>query len=164
MHDVFIALGTNIEPRMEHLSDAIQALSDHKELELVSLSSIYETKPVGYLEQADFLNMVVKAKTSLEPFALLNYCQQIEQELGRERKIRFGPRSIDLDILLFDNKTIEMEDLTVPHPRMHERAFVLVPLKEIAPGITFGNLTIEQWYQMLSQSDIDDVRLYNKKL
>lgn len=132
MNQAFIALGTNIEPRLGHLKKALLMLGDNKDIIIKQESSIYETAPVGYTEQADFLNMVVEVKTSLSPFELLDVCQEIESRLGRERVIRFGPRTIDLDILLYNQENIEAERLSIPHERMHERAFVLVPLAEIA--------------------------------
>ncbi|MBU5468681.1 2-amino-4-hydroxy-6-hydroxymethyldihydropteridine diphosphokinase [Virgibacillus sp. MSJ-26] len=140
MNKAFIALGTNIEPRLPHLKKAIEALKTHEAIDFKMSSPIYETAPVGYLEQADFLNMVVEVDTSLPPIELLNVCQSVENDLGRERSIRFGPRTIDLDILAYNDENIKMERLTVPHPRMHERAFVLVPFADIAanfyiPGI-----------------------------
>lgn len=133
MNRAFIGLGTNIEPRKQYLDQAIEKLSHHGEIDVVKMSSIYETPPVGYLDQATFLNMVVEVTTSLKNLALLKACQQIEQDLGRERTIKNGPRTIDLDILLYNHEYRELEGLQLPHPRMHERAFVLVPLSEIAP-------------------------------
>ena len=99
---------------------------------MVSTSSIYETEPVGYTEQASFLNMVVKVETDFTPFELLETTLTIEEELGRKRELKWGPRTLDLDILMFNQENIKSEKLTVPHPRMQERAFVMVPLKEIA--------------------------------
>lgn len=99
----------------------------------MSVSSIYETAPVGYIDQADFLNVVISVTTELDAHELLATCQRIEHELGRVRDIRWGPRTVDLDILLYNNDNIETESLIVPHSRMHERAFVLIPLLEIAP-------------------------------
>ena len=108
-----------------------------------TVSSIYETAPVGYVDQPSFLNIVVYIETSYSALEILKICQSIENELGRVREIRWGPRIIDLDILLFNNENIEVENLIVPHPRMFERAFVLVPLLEIAnkplsPQLQFG--------------------------
>lgn len=101
----------------------------------MSVSSIYETAPVGYTDQADFLNVVISVATELDAHELLEACQGIEHELGRVRDIRWGPRTVDIDILLYNNDNIETESLIVPHPRMHERAFVLIPLLEIAPAV-----------------------------
>lgn len=128
-----MSIGSNIGNRSEHLQDAIQALHTHSQVTVVATSSIYETAPVGYTDQADFLNVVIHIQTELTPNELLAVCQKIEQEQGRVRDIRWGPRTVDLDILLYNQDQIETEDLIVPHPRMHERAFVLIPLLEIAP-------------------------------
>jgi 2-amino-4-hydroxy-6-hydroxymethyldihydropteridine diphosphokinase len=135
MNTAYISIGSNIGDRLHHLAEAIRALHSHQQIEVVKVSSIYETAPVGYTEQADFLNLVLRVETSLDPYELLAACQDIENGLGRVREIRWGPRTVDLDILLFNNDNIEAENLLVPHPRMGERAFVLVPLLEIAPTI-----------------------------
>lgn len=136
MNTVFIGLGSNIEPRKTYLDEAVTRLKAHSDVTLEKTSSIYETAPVDYTDQDDFLNMVVKIKTSIKAADLLELCQQIEYELGRDRAkqtIEKGPRTIDLDILLFNDEIVQLENLAIPHPRMHMRAFVLVPLHEIAP-------------------------------
>lgn len=132
MKNVFIALGTNIEPRETHFIRALEKIAENKEITIEKISSIYQTAPVGYTDQADFLNMVIEVETTLDAMALLKYCQSIEQELGRKRGIRFGPRTIDLDILVYNQENSTIEELLIPHPRMHERAFVMVPFAEIA--------------------------------
>lgn len=134
----YIALGTNIEPREDYINKALMTLSKSDRINISNESSIYETTPVGLADQADFLNMVVEIHTSLSPVELLDVCQSIEKELGRKRTIRNGPRTIDLDILVYNQEYRETEHLTLPHPRMHKRAFVLVPLKEIAPNLTIA--------------------------
>ncbi|MCM3712198.1 2-amino-4-hydroxy-6-hydroxymethyldihydropteridine diphosphokinase [Sporosarcina luteola] len=135
MNIAYLSIGSNIGDRLHHLKEAVRALHSHEGIDVTKISSIYETAPVGYTEQADFLNLAVSIATSLDPFELLAACQQIENGLGRVREIRWGPRTVDLDILLYNNDNIEAENLIVPHPRMGERAFVLVPLLEIAPSI-----------------------------
>lgn len=132
----FISIGSNIGDRHQYLKDAVQALHAHDDVSVVSVSSIYETAPVGYTNQADFLNLVVQIETSQSAEGLLMLCQEIEQVSGRVREVRWGPRTVDLDILLFNQDNIEKEHLVVPHPRMHERAFVLIPLLEIAPTVS----------------------------
>src|SRR5690606_2646857 len=124
-------IGSNIGDRLRHLQESVKALHSQEGIEVTAVSSIYETEPIGYIGQADFLNMAVELQTDLDPYALLNVCQQIEYDQGRKRLIRWGPRTIDLDILLYNNENIESENLIIPHPRMQERAFVLVPLFEI---------------------------------
>ncbi|WP_240377862.1 2-amino-4-hydroxy-6-hydroxymethyldihydropteridine diphosphokinase [Bacillus piscicola] len=133
-HRVFVALGSNIEDRALYLRQAIEKLNEQERIKVTRLSSIYETEPVGMQDQAKFLNMVMELYTSLNPLELLQMTQQVERELKRTREVRWGPRTIDLDILLFNDENIRMDELIVPHPRMCERAFVIVPLREIAPA------------------------------
>lgn len=103
--------------------------------EVVAVSSLYLTKPVGVIDQPDFANAVIRVQTALGPHDLLATCRRIEQELGRGRTIRWGPRVIDIDILLYENAAVDNDELVIPHPRILDRAFVLVPLAEIAPDI-----------------------------
>lgn len=131
----YIALGSNIGKKETYLKEAVKKLHEHPEVQVELISSIYETAPVGYENQDDFLNMAVKITTSLRPEELLSLTQKIEQELGRTRDVRWGPRTADLDILLYNRENIETEQLVVPHPRMYERLFVLVPMSEICPEI-----------------------------
>lgn len=128
---VYLALGTNQGDRLNYLQKAIKMLVNHPDISVIDHSSIYETEPVGYTEQPKFLNMVLHLHTSLNAFELLDFTQKTEGGLGRKREIRWGPRTIDLDILLYNDENIESERLIVPHPRMFERAFVMVPLLEI---------------------------------
>lgn len=161
MNDVYIALGSNIEPRLNFLKRAISLLEGRSDIEVIDKSKVYVTKPVGYTEQADFLNQVIFAKTTLNPFELLHVCQSIEKELGRERNIRFGPRTIDLDILLFNNEKVQTNELTIPHPRMKERAFVLVPLYELSKEVKIDGYTVEQLLKELPEDDLRGVEVYN---
>lgn len=131
----YLSIGSNIGDRLYHLVEAVRALHSHDGMEVVGVSSIYETAPVGYTDQEDFLNVAVCVETVVDAQELLAVCQQVERGLGRQRTIRWGPRTVDLDILLYGTDNIETENLVVPHPRMHERAFVLMPLLEIAPLI-----------------------------
>ena len=132
MNKVFLSIGTNIGERAANLQQAVGHLIAKSGIEVKAVSSIYETAAVGYTEQADFLNIAVYVETTLNAHEMLTACQSIENELGRVREFRWGPRIIDLDILLYNHENIETEHLTVPHPRMYERAFVLVPLVELA--------------------------------
>ena len=134
MNEVYLSIGTNIGEREKNLQQAVQALMEQSAVQVTHVSSIYETAAVGYTEQADFLNIAVAIETTLIAQEILEVCQSIENELGRVREMRWGPRIIDLDILLYNQETIETESLIIPHPRMFERAFVLVPLQEIAPN------------------------------
>lgn len=127
----YIALGSNIGDRIQTLKSAIQKLNEHAAIEVEAESDVYETDPVGYTEQPAFLNMVVRVRTSLMPEELLKEQLRIEEQLGRKRQVRWGPRTIDLDLLLYDNVSMETDVLILPHPRMMERAFVLVPLHDV---------------------------------
>lgn len=129
----YIALGSNMGERSSYLKEAIEKLESSAVVSVLDHSSIYETEPVGYADQASFLNMVIKVTTSLKPLELLDVTQQIELQLGRKRELRWGPRTLDLDILLYNHENIESERLIVPHPRMFERAFVMIPLMELEP-------------------------------
>lgn len=160
MNKAYIALGTNIEPRDFYISEALNLLEAHEAISIQNRSSIYETTPVGYLDQEDFLNMVIEIQTLLEAPELLETVQEIEQKLGRTRDIRFGPRTIDLDILLYNQENSTEEYLTIPHPRMHERAFVLVPLAEIASNTivpTTGKM-VQDYLKEIPSEDIETVR------
>ncbi|GKV66705.1 MULTISPECIES: 2-amino-4-hydroxy-6-hydroxymethyldihydropteridine diphosphokinase [unclassified Sporosarcina] len=131
MKTAYLSLGSNIGNRLDHLRQAVRLLHDHPAITVRKVSSVYETEPLGLTEQAKFLNIALELVTSLEAAELLRACQSIENKLGRMRKIRWGPRTVDLDILLYNEDSIQTEDLIVPHLRMQERAFVLVPLVEI---------------------------------
>ncbi len=129
----YLCLGSNLGDRESNLRAALEAL--RAEVTIERLSSVYETEPVGYLEQPRFLNMVCSGVTGLDPLALLSVVKRIEASLGRVPSFRNGPRLIDIDILLYDDRVIATGELIIPHPRMIERAFVLVPLIEIAPEL-----------------------------
>ncbi|WP_309122851.1 2-amino-4-hydroxy-6-hydroxymethyldihydropteridine diphosphokinase [Paenibacillus sp.] len=131
MSVAYLGLGSNIGDRDVLLAQAIERLNGHPSIRVTDVSALYETDPVGYEDQPPFLNMACRIETSLAPEALLASTLTIERELGRERTVRWGPRTIDIDLLLYDNTTLNTKDLTVPHPRLMERAFVLVPLLDI---------------------------------
>jgi len=165
MNTSYTALGTNIEPRKEYLFRALELIEQNPSISIQKQSSIYETTPVGYTDQADFLNMVIELETSLSSLELLDNLQEIENELGRKREIRFGPRTIDLDILLYNQENRKIERLIIPHPRMHERAFVLVPLHEIAPNLhieSFGK-TVSDLLKELEDDELHGVRKWGKE-
>jgi len=128
----FVGLGGNLGDPLNAFRNAVDELQQHVEVCVTALSSTYRTSPVGYDDQPEFLNAVVRLETSLEPIELLDLLQGIESSLGRTRDgVRFGPRKIDLDLLLYGEKTIDQPRLTVPHPRLHLRQFALAPLAEI---------------------------------
>lgn len=151
MNDVYVSIGTNIGKRFENLQHAVRLLMDTEGVKVVRISSVYETAAVGFTDQADFLNIVVYVKTIHSSSEMLRICQSIENELGRVREFRWGPRIIDLDILLYNHENIETESLIVPHPRMYERAFVLVPLMDITP--TFENEQLQLARVKMEQLD-----------
>ncbi|OCA80699.1 2-amino-4-hydroxy-6-hydroxymethyldihydropteridine diphosphokinase [Bacillus sp. FJAT-27225] len=158
----FLSLGTNMGDRLYYLFSAIRELNRHPSIQVVNYSSIYETDPVGFEEQALFLNMVVEITTDLNSSALLETCLGIEQVFGRKREVRWGPRTIDLDILAFNQENIETESLCIPHPRLGERAFVLVPLHEIA-----GNISLPGFKEPLTEllgrlPDKEGVRIWKR--
>lgn len=130
---VYLSLGSNIGDRVGNLHAALKYLSES--LKLVDVSSIYETEPVGVADQPDFLNMAVSADTNLEPLALLDAAKRAEELVGRRPTFRWGPREVDIDILLYGDRTILADRLSIPHPEMVRRAFVLVPLAEIAAEV-----------------------------
>ena len=158
MKKVYLGLGTNLGDRTGYLSQAIQQLVNNPHIELIKKSSVYETAPIGYVQQEPFLNMVLEVFTSLKPFDLLVLCQEIELLLNRKKTVRWGPRTIDIDILLYENLYMATEALTIPHPRIEERAFVLVPLQEIAPAIEINGVGINA---LIRQVDTQDIRLYH---
>ncbi len=130
---VYLSLGTNLGDRLANLQAAIAALPP--EVRVLASSPVYETPPWGYPDQPSFLNGAVKAQTRLTPLALLAHLKSIEATLGRTPTFRYGPRLIDVDILFYNDLVVDTPELTIPHPRLHERAFVLVPLADIAPDL-----------------------------
>jgi 2-amino-4-hydroxy-6-hydroxymethyldihydropteridine diphosphokinase len=159
----FIALGSNMGNRQDYLTEAMRLLNSHECIEMVNYSSIYETDPVGYEDQDLFLNMVIQVETVLSPYELLDFCLQTELFIGRKRGIRWGPRTIDLDILLYNQENIVSERLILPHPRMLERAFVIIPLLEINQDIQFPKLEKPVKYHLDSITDKEGVRIWKRK-
>lgn len=134
MADVYIALGSNMDSPHSQLDSALEAIAQHPHMQLTGVSSRYQTPPIGP-QQPDFINAAAELSTDLSPLALLDALQAIEQQQNRVRNIHWGPRTLDLDILLYDNLVLESERLTIPHPRLSERAFVLVPLTDLNPQL-----------------------------
>lgn len=130
-HEAYLSIGSNIGNKEENLHRAIELINSYKEIEVEKVSSFLVTEPWGYLDQEKFVNAALKLKTILSPQELMKVLLDIEQEMKRERIIKWGPRIIDLDIIFYDNLVLEDELVTVPHPRMEEREFVLKPLSEI---------------------------------
>ena len=132
-HIVYLALGTNLGDRMANLKQAISSLTP--QLDVKAKSQVYETPPWGFEDQPKFLNQVVKAKTYLDPESLLKHLKRLEVALGRQESFVNGPRLIDIDILFYDDLVLNKPSLVIPHPRLHERGFVLLPLMDIAPDL-----------------------------
>ncbi|MEI7548102.1 MAG: 2-amino-4-hydroxy-6-hydroxymethyldihydropteridine diphosphokinase, partial [Actinomycetota bacterium] len=144
-HTAFIALGSNLGDRERYLRFAVRELGN-----VVAMSQVFETEPVGGpQDQGAFLNMVVKIETPLDPYALIRHCQRIEANALRQRLVHWGPRTLDVDLLFYDDVHITSEQLTVPHPRIFERRFVLAPLSEVAP-----ELCPVDWQAKLAPSEI----------
>ncbi len=132
-HNVFIGLGSNLSDPQAQVSQALQELDALPQVRVVRCSSLYCSAPVGYLDQPDFVNAVAQLQTSLSPRALLDALLALELRCGRTREFINAPRTLDLDVLLYDDVRLHEHGLTIPHPQMHLRAFVLQPLLEIAP-------------------------------
>jgi 2-amino-4-hydroxy-6-hydroxymethyldihydropteridine diphosphokinase len=130
-HSAFLGIGSNIGNRLSNIKKAIHILRKTEGIKVKKVSTIYQTNPKGGPPQRRFLNGAIKINTSLTSLSLLNKLKEIEKTLGRKKTMRFGPRIIDLDILLYGDEKINRKDLQIPHPRMHKRSFVLKPLKEI---------------------------------
>jgi 2-amino-4-hydroxy-6-hydroxymethyldihydropteridine diphosphokinase len=157
---VFLALGTNLGEREANLAQARKEISSVSSIQKVS--SIYETPPWGVIDQPAFLNQVLAAETSLSPVELLAAVKEIESKMGRVPSVRYGPRLIDIDILLYGNTVLNTPTLTRPHPRMAERAFVLVPLLEIAPDLV-SPVSGERLADLLTGLDQSGITKWEKK-
>lgn len=145
MTKAYISLGSNLGDRAANLDEAVRQLSRTEGIGNLRRSGIRETEPVGRTDQPKFLNCVVEVETTLEPLELLDRCQEIERRLGRTRTRRWGPRTIDLDILLFGDVIVRTDRLTLPHPEMTRRRFVLEPLCELAPDLVLpGGRTVRE--------------------
>src|SRR5512140_3008960 len=160
MSTVFLSLGTNLGDRLSHLHAALDALPP--DVEITKRSPVYETPPWGYEDQGPFLNMVIEGETGLDPAALLARLKQLETDLGRRPSFRWGPRIADMDILFYDQLILNRPELTIPHPRLEQRPFVLLPLADIAPDWkhpVFGK-TVQQ---MLADVDTSGIRPFKEE-
>ena len=135
MAHAYIGFGSNIDDRLNYITQALQLLLEVDSISLIQISSLYETEPVGYEEQDWFVNGVIAVETDLPIHQLLTLLKEIEGVVGRKHRVRWGPREVDLDLLICDQCCINTPNLTVPHPEMHHRSFVLVPFAEIAPEV-----------------------------
>ena len=153
-HQIYISLGSNLGDRAGNLLTAIAHMGKH--ITNIQKSPVYETPPWGVLEQPAFLNMVITGTAHLTPIRLLAFLKKIEVEMGRVKTMHWGPRVIDLDILLYDDLQLHRPRLTIPHTNMSERAFVLVPLADLAPQLVIPGTdrTVAQWLQTVDRSGI----------
>jgi len=157
----YIAIGSNIEDREDYLKKAVGELK--KQSKVLICSSLYETEPVGYADQGWFLNGVVKIDTRLIPNKLLEFILASEKKLNRVRTLPRGPRTVDLDILFYENQIVQEENFQIPHPRLHERAFVLVPLNEIASDFVHPILKKDVSAMLKDLPKQEEVLLYKKE-
>ena len=135
MNTAYISVGSNLGDRAGYIKTALELLNARDQIRIARVSSCYETEPVGYIDQEKFINAAFSLETAHSPHGLLRALQEVEARLERKRTLRWGPRTVDLDILLFGDEVLDDPRLTVPHPRLTERAFVLFPLAEIAPSL-----------------------------
>ena len=164
MRKALIGIGSNIGDRKGYIDTAIDALNHIPSVKVSRVSSIYETTPWGYVNQEKFYNAVLEVETNLSPVALLGVCLGIEAGIGRIREIKNGPRVIDLDLLLFDGMESTSAELTLPHPRMFERDFVLIPLKDLYPEMKIYNkYDLRHYYDLLdSESTVKKLEFQEK--
>ncbi|GKS68016.1 2-amino-4-hydroxy-6-hydroxymethyldihydropteridinediphosphokinase [Nitrosomonas sp. PY1] len=160
--EAFIALGSNLEKPIQQIQEAFEELAHIPETQLIKQSSLYQSAPIGRLNQPDFVNAVVRIKTHLTPHELFDELMAIEQIHGRVRESLNAPRTLDLDLLLYDILTFQDKQLIIPHPRMFQRAFVLVPLQEIAPDCFIpGHGSISQLVAACFDQKIQSISLEN---
>lgn len=161
MMKAYLGLGTNIGDRLQNLTSAVKALNYLPGTEAVKISSVYETEPWGYTEQATFYNICVEVETELSPRALLGACLGIEAAMGRERPFKYSPRIIDIDLLLYEGEASDDPELRLPHPLIGERAFVLVPLKDVLPLMKIGAEDYTNAYNLSQKTGVNKVSEIN---
>lgn len=151
MVTAYVGLGSNQGDSIENIHQALQKLNSNPGVKVKKVAGLYRTAPVGYVEQDWFVNTVAQVETTLSPDELLKLLLTIEDQLGRVRTIRWGPRTLDLDLLIYEGETINSPVLTLPHPRMQERAFVMVPLAEIMPDLQINGQEAKQIAKILKR-------------
>lgn len=160
MATAYVGLGSNLGNREHYLRSALEKIAANA-IVITNISSIYETEPVGVVDQPSFLNMVIEIETTYSPIELLDYLQAIETECERQRNVQWGPRTLDLDILLYNQVNIKSDRLEVPHPRMKERGFVLIPLYEINAQLVKAFYSLE--YKQVKDLVERDVKMWKRK-
>lgn len=158
MNNVYLSLGTNMGDKLYNLRAAIDMLDENKDIKVTKESKVYETKAWGYTEQDNFLNICIKVETTLVSKEFLRVCHDVEESLHRERVIRWGPRTIDLDILFFNDLISDDEELTLPHPRIKERAFVMLPLMDLEEKILLDGKEIKYYLDLLPKEELEGVK------
>lgn len=152
--DAVVALGSNIGDKTGNIERAIAALTGDGRVTLVAASNNYRTAPWGNTDQDWFVNACMTVNTGLDPHELLARCLEVERELGRVRAVKWGPRIIDLDVLIYRHAVIDTTDLVLPHPHITERAFVLRPLADVAPQVVVRGHTVAEWLQRIPHDDV----------
>ena len=164
MNKAYLGLGTNMGDKQAYLKEACKIISDNPNINIVKISKVYKTKAWGYTNQDDFLNICIEVDTNLSPEELLEVCHEVENKLNRVRVIRWGPRTIDVDILFFNNIISTDENLILPHPRIKERAFVLIPLMDLNKELVIDNKTISYYLSNLEKEEIKQVEEVDIKI
>ena len=151
----YLGIGTNIGDREKNIRDAINAFNHFPETKVTDISAVYETEPWGYTAQDNFYNVCVKVETEMSPEVLLGGCLGIEASMGRERPFKNAPRVIDIDLLLYEDEKRCTKELMLPHPLIGERAFVLIPLKDVFPDMCMGNISYLEDYNICEKTGVN---------
>lgn len=159
---VYIGIGTNIGDKVNNIENALSAINKLPNTKVTDVSAVYETEPWGYTQQDNFYNVCAKVETGFSPNGILGACLGIEAAYGRERPFKNAPRVIDIDILLYNDMNIKTEELTIPHPRMCERAFVLVPLKDILPDMVVGEYNFNNAFEKCDKKGVNKKKQCSK--
>ena len=154
MKNIYVALGSNLNNPIYQIKKVVDHLRNQSDIKILNLSSLYQTKPIGITDQPDFINSVIEIEYHKTPQELLNLLLDMEKFFGRVRLIKNGPRIIDLDIILFNQMILNEDNLVIPHPRMFERSFVMLPLMEIAPNLKINEIPIETLARNILTTDI----------
>ena len=163
MTKILLSLGSNLGDSIDILNHAIDDIKQHDDIKNVVVSPFYKTKPVGFLDQDDFVNLALSLETKIDAYSLLDFLSSLEQKYKRVRLFKDGPRTLDIDIITYGDTISDDKKLTLPHPRMQDRAFVLAPLKDIEPNfiVTKFNKSIRELFDALPTKEKQDVKVIN---